>query len=88
MTQYGAWASYSGSAKIVLALVLLAATGGVTYAATRAATTATTLDTYGHIWPDRDESTSAAVDTVITARTEPGRNSGDTIKQRRRSGLV
>jgi small-conductance mechanosensitive channel len=205
MTQYGAWASYSGSAKIVLALVLLAAAGGVTYAATRlprpvrparpgeAATTfmfvawgfaivafaacvttylqaakrehvfhappvdpitpvtlscvgvifviillisarslgwgcarkrchrrpgraddrsafssaeprpgrpighlagtassltATTLDTYGHIWTDRDESTSAAVDAVITARTEPGRNSGDAIKQRRRSGLV
>ena len=35
MTQYGAWASYSGSAKIMLALVLLAAAGGVTYAATR-----------------------------------------------------
>ena len=35
MTQYGTWASYSGSAKIMLALVLLAAAGGVTYAATR-----------------------------------------------------
>jgi len=30
----------------------------------------TTLDTYGHIWPDRDESTRAAVDAVIAARTE------------------
>jgi integrase len=31
----------------------------------------TTLDTYGHIWPDRDESTRAAVDAVLTAyRTE------------------
>lgn len=35
MTQYGAWISYSGTAKIMLALVLLAAAGGVTYAATR-----------------------------------------------------
>jgi integrase len=34
----------------------------------------TTLDTYGHIWPDRDESTRAAVDAVITARTEQRRN--------------
>ena len=36
---------------------------------------ATTLDTYGHIWPDRDESTRAAVDAVLTAyRTEQRRN--------------
>ena len=28
------------------------------------------LDTDGHIWPDRDEPTRAAVDAVITARTE------------------
>jgi integrase len=54
----------------------------------RHASAKTTLDTYGHIWPDRDESTRAAVDAVITARTEQGRNSGDTIKQRRRSGPV
>ena len=30
----------------------------------------TTLDTYGHIWPDRDESTRTAVEAVIAARTE------------------
>lgn len=54
----------------------------------RHASAKTTLDTYGHIWPDRDESTRAAVDAVITARTEQGRNSGDTIEQRRRSGPV
>jgi integrase len=54
----------------------------------RHASAKTTLDTYGHMWPDRDESTRAAVDAVITARTEQGRNSGDTIKQRCRSGLV
>ena len=38
-------------------------------AGTASSLTATTLDTYGHIWPDRDESTGAAVDAVITART-------------------
>jgi hypothetical protein len=35
VTQYGTWVSYSGTAKIMLAFVLLAAAGGVTYAATR-----------------------------------------------------
>jgi hypothetical protein len=47
--------------------------------------TKTTLDTYGHIWPDRDESTRAAVEAVITARTEQRRNSGEANRQRRRS---
>lgn len=28
----------------------------------------TTLDTYGHLWPDKDESTKAIVDAVIDAR--------------------
>jgi integrase len=41
----------------------------------RHASAKTTLDTYGHIWPDRDESTRVAVDAVITARTEQRRNS-------------
>jgi hypothetical protein len=37
----------------------------------RHASAKTTLDTYGHIRPDRDESTRAAVDAVLTAyRTE------------------
>lgn len=43
----------------------------------RHASAKTTLDTYGHIWPDRDESTRAAVDAVITARTEQRRNSAE-----------
>jgi len=30
----------------------------------------TTLDTYGHLWPDRDESTRAAVDAVLRDRAE------------------
>jgi integrase len=35
----------------------------------------TTLDTYSHLWPDRDGSTRAAVEAVFTARTEQRRNS-------------
>jgi integrase len=30
----------------------------------------TTLDTYGHLWPDADESTRTAVGKVITDRLE------------------
>jgi len=30
----------------------------------------TTLDTYGHLWPDRDESTRAAVDAVLQDRAD------------------
>jgi integrase len=51
----------------------------------RHASAKTTLDTYGHIWPDRDESTRAAVDAVITARTEQRRNSIKAATQRSRS---
>ena len=54
----------------------------------RHASAKTTLDTYGHIWPDRDESTRAAVESVITARPEQRRNSAEANKQRRRSGPV
>ena len=28
----------------------------------------TTLDTYGHLWPDSDDSTRAAINDVITAQ--------------------
>ncbi len=35
MTQYGTWVSYSGLARIELAIVLLAAAGGLAYAGTR-----------------------------------------------------
>ena len=51
----------------------------------RHASAKTTLDTYGHIWPDRDESTRAAVDAVIADRTEQRRNSDEAVTQRRRS---
>jgi integrase len=46
----------------------------------RHASAKTTLDTHGHIWPDRDESTRAAVDAVITARAEQGRNSDEAVR--------
>jgi integrase len=36
----------------------------------------TTLDCYGHLWPDRDESTRAAVEAVFAARQEQARNTG------------
>ena len=35
MTQYGTWVSYGGVARIELAIVLLAAAGGLAYAGTR-----------------------------------------------------
>ena len=58
---------------------LLIASGGdvkTVQAQLRHASAKTTLGTYGHIWPDRDESTRAAVDTVLTAYlTEQRRNS-------------
>ena len=34
----------------------------------RHASATTTLDTYGHLWPDADESTRAAIGAVITDR--------------------
>jgi integrase len=34
----------------------------------RHASAKTTLDTYGHLWPDRDESTRAAIEAVLVAR--------------------
>ena len=51
----------------------------------RHASAKTTLDTYGHIWPDRDELTRAAVEAVIVARAEQRRNNNGADVQRRRS---
>jgi len=28
----------------------------------------TTLDTYGHLWPDKDESTMAVIDAVVDSK--------------------
>jgi integrase len=36
----------------------------------RHASAKTTLDTYAHLWPDSDDSTRAAIDTAITARSD------------------
>jgi len=30
----------------------------------------TTLDTYGHLWPDSDDTTRAAISNVMAARRE------------------
>ena len=41
----------------------------------RHASAKTTLDTYGHLWPDRDESTRATIEAVFAnRRTEQGLN--------------
>ena len=40
----------------------------VVQARLRHASTKTTLDTYGHLWPDKDESSRAAIAAVYTAR--------------------
>jgi hypothetical protein len=38
----------------------------------------TSLDCYGHLWPDKDESTRAAVDSVISAKFGNPADSGRT----------
>ena len=35
----------------------------------RHASAKTTLDVYGHLWPDSDDSTRAAISAVMTARS-------------------
>jgi integrase len=55
----------------------------------RHATAATTLDVYGHLWPDADESTRAAVGAAIAARETPAdalRTIRPEALQNRRSG--
>jgi integrase len=51
---------------------LLIASGAdvkIVQARLRHASAKTTLDTYGHLWPDSDDSTRAAIDVVLTARS-------------------
>ena len=36
----------------------------------RHASAKTTLDTYGHMWPDKDESSRAAIAKIMTARED------------------
>jgi len=42
----------------------------------RHASAMTTLNTYSHLWPDKDESTRAPIDAVLAARAEQIRNRG------------
>ena len=52
---------------------LLIASGAdvkVVQARLRHASAKTTLDTYGHLWPDTDESTRAAIEAVMAARAD------------------
>ena len=42
----------------------------VVQARLRHASAKTTLDTYGHLWPDSDDSTRAAVAAVFVARAD------------------
>jgi len=58
---------------------LLVASGAdvkVVQARLRHASGKTTLDTYGHLWPDRDDSTRAAIEAVMAARADSLRTEG------------
>ena len=57
----------------------------VVQARLRHASAKTTLDTYGHLWPDADESTRAVVAGVLTARADFLRTSRSSSEQIRRS---
>ncbi|WP_397495468.1 hypothetical protein [Rhodococcus sp. KBS0724] len=43
----------------------------------RHASAKTTLDVYGHLWPDADESTRLAIDAVITKRVDSAIGTAD-----------
>ena len=51
----------------------------------RHASARTTLDTYGHLWPDAEESTRSAVGAVIAERMDSSRTTADDL---RRSSLL
>jgi integrase len=46
----------------------------------RHASAKTTLDTYGHLWPDRDESTKAAVEAAFATRPEESLRNGEVTR--------
>ncbi len=48
----------------------------VVQARLRHASAMTTLNTYGHLWPDADESARAAVSVVMAARADSLRTTG------------
>jgi integrase len=49
----------------------------VVQARLRHASAKTTLDTYGHLWPDRDDASRAAVGAVYRARAEWSATAGE-----------
>jgi integrase len=62
---------------------LLIASGAdvkVVQARMRHASAKTTLDTYGHLWPDADESTRAAVGAVLAARADSSGPAADSVR--------
>jgi integrase len=46
----------------------------------RHASAKTTLDVYGHLWPDADESTRLAIDAVITKRVDSAKTAADALR--------
>ena len=46
----------------------------------RHASARTTLDTYGHLWPDADESTRSAIGSVITERMDSVQTTADVLR--------
>lgn len=52
----------------------------VVQARMRHASAKTTLDTYGHLWPDADESTRTAVGAVFAARADSSGNPADSVR--------
>lgn len=46
----------------------------------RHASAKTTLDTYGHLWPDADESTRSAIGAVIAERMDLLGTTADTLR--------
>lgn len=65
-----------------LASVLIAngANIKVVQARMRHATAKTTLDTYGHLWPDMDESTRRVIASVITERMDSLSSTADALR--------
>jgi hypothetical protein len=45
----------------------------------------TTLDTYGHLWPDADESTRTAIGAVIAERMDCAEITADPLRTRKPS---
>ncbi|MGO9382189.1 MAG: hypothetical protein ACLP4W_08835 [Mycobacterium sp.] len=48
----------------------------------RHASARTTLDTYGHLWPDADESTRSAIGAVIAKRMDSVESPADQLRTR------